>query len=52
MPVPFAQFKMAMVADDGVVEFKVDSWTEAFYFKQMGEQVKDQGFSIEVNEAA
>lgn len=52
-PVPLAQFKAAVVGavqNDGSykVEFTVDSYMEAFWYAQVGEQVKDQGFTVTV----
>lgn len=58
MSVPLAQFKLAVVGeyDDTrkchTVSFEVDNYQEAFYYKQVGEQIKDQGFVVTVQETA
>lgn len=55
-PVPLAQFKLAIVGEtqnDGSkkVEFTVDTYQEAFWYKTAGEQLKDQGFTVTVAES-
>lgn len=56
-PVPLAQFSVAMVGeeileDDVVVghkvEFDVDDYKEAFYYIEVGSQLKDEGFTVTV----
>ena len=53
-PVPLAQFKLAVVADDvdeegfPYVEFEVDDYKEAFYYKEVGNAIADQGFEVAV----
>lgn len=47
-PVPMAQFKVAMVGEDNKVTFEVDSYMEAFYYKQIGVALESQGFTVEV----
>lgn len=55
MSTPLAQFKLATQAqkvDDttGVREltFDVEDYKEAFYYLQLGEDMKEQGFAVEV----
>lgn len=50
-PVPLAQFKVAAVGTSGTVTFTVDTYMEAFWYTQAGIQLKDQGFTVEVEEA-
>ena len=53
-PVSLAQFKLAVVSDDQdeegnpYVEFDVEDYKEAFYYKEAGVQLADQGFAVEV----
>lgn len=47
-PVPLAQFKLAVVGKNNTVTFTVDDYKEAFYYMEMGEALKDQGFTVEV----
>ena len=53
-PVPLAQFKLAVVgkydkkAGGKVVEFRVPSYMEAFWYMQAGVSLADQGFAVEV----
>lgn len=58
-PVPLAQFKLAVVgkdvlSDDGKatgakqIEFKVDSYMEAFWYQQAGVALADQGFTVDI----
>lgn len=47
-PTPLAQFKLAVVGEDNEVTFDVDDYKEAFYYQQLGEQMKDQGFEVTV----
>ena len=50
MSAPLAQFKLAAVADEeGKVEFEVEDYQEAFYYKTLGVQLADQGFVVTVN---
>lgn len=57
-PVPLSQFKLAVVgADDKAsggkkVEFKVDTYMEAFWYNEAGKALADQGFEVTVTEAA
>lgn len=53
MDVPLAQFRLATVGEeqeDGSkkVEFDVETYREAFYYMELGVQLKDQGFTVEV----
>lgn len=53
MSVPLAQFRMAVVGeDDGnggkTRSFDVEDYKEAFYYMELGVQLKDQGFTVEV----
>ena len=50
-PVPLAQFKVAAVGTSGTATFTVDTYTEAFWYVQAGLALKDQGFTVEVEEA-
>lgn len=56
MSSPLAQFNLATVLEekgtlkDGV-EFTVEDYKEAFYYKTLGEQLKDQGFTVEVKKS-
>ena len=53
-PVPLAQFKLAMVStekdEEGnlYVEFDVEDYKEAFYYRQVGVALADQGFEVTV----
>lgn len=49
-PVPLAQFKLAVVGKDNTVTFKVDDYKEAFYYMDLGKQLADQGFVVEVTD--
>ena len=59
---PLAQFKLAMVGEDVLddndnvigkkVEFQVEDYKEAFYYKTLGAQMADQGFAVTVELAA
>lgn len=57
-PVPLAQFKLAMVSDKtdengySYVEITTDDYKEAFYYSQVGISLADQGFVVDVEEAA
>lgn len=62
-PVPLAQFKLAVVGtpiknEDGTevightVTFTTDDYKEAFYYKELGYSLKEQGFVITVTEAS
>ena len=61
MTTALAQFKLAMVGEDLLdddenvigkkVEFLVIDYKEAFYYKTLGVQLADQGFSVEVTPA-
>lgn len=53
MSSPLAQFKLAVVGEETEegghkVEFDVEDYKEAFYYMQLGEQMADQGFAVEV----
>lgn len=53
MSSPLAQFRLETVLEDGGdletgVTFEVDDYKEAFYYKTLGEQMKEQGFTVEV----
>lgn len=54
VPVPFPgpmhYFTFATQAEDGQVKFTVDSWKDAMYYKEIGADLKDQGFDITVIE--
>lgn len=53
-PVALAQFKVAVVSDKKddaghpYVEFEVSDYKEAFYYKEIGASIADQGFIVEV----
>jgi hypothetical protein len=56
-PVPLAQFKLAVVGgkdEDGnpnnTVTFTTEDSKEAFYYMQVGVQMADQGFVVEVTD--
>ena len=49
-PVPLAQFKCALIADDNTAEFTVDTYMEAFYYTEAGKALADQGFTVTVDE--
>lgn len=53
-PLPLAQFKVAVVGEDGEsgkeCEFTVDTYEEAFYYMEAGAALKDQGFTVTVTE--
>lgn len=46
--VPMAQFNLAVVGVNNEVSFDVDDYKEAFYYMQVGEAMKDQGFVVTV----
>ena len=48
-PVPLAQFKIAAVGGSPV-EFTVDTYQEAFWYMTAGVQLKEQGFTVTVDE--
>lgn len=56
-PVPLAQFKLAVVGEDDEetggkkVTFEVATYMEAFWYKQAGVALADQGFTVEVEES-
>lgn len=50
-PVPLAQFKLAIVGEDNKVEFSVEDYKEAFYYKEVGAALADQGFTVTVKNA-
>ena len=61
-PVPLAQFKLAVVGKPitgkggkevigHTVTFTTDDYKEAFYYKQVGAALADQGFTVKVDEA-
>lgn len=62
MSTALAQFKLAMVGEDLLddeenvigkkVEFQVEDYKEAFYYKTLGTQLADQGFEVEVTAAS
>ena len=45
-----AQFKLAMVGEEGTATFTVADYKEAFYYMQVGEALKEQGFTVTVEE--
>ena len=49
-PVPLAQFKLAVVGENNEVEFEVEDYKEAFYYKEIGVELADQGFVVTVVE--
>ena len=49
-PGPMHYFTFAVQAEDGKVEFTVDDWKDAMYYKEIGADLKDQGFEITVAE--
>lgn len=57
MSTPLAQFKMTTLAPanelTGVRElsFEVSDYKEVFYYKQLGEDMKDQGFEVTVTDS-
>lgn len=51
MPVPMAQFKMAAMAEDNKFVFEVEDYREAMYYAELGRQMADQGFDIQVKKA-
>lgn len=57
-PVPLAQFKLAVVGEDDEdtggkkVEFEVATYMEAFWYKQAGVALADQGFTVTVEDAS
>lgn len=52
--IPLAQFHLSVVKDglnekeQPYVTFDVDDFKEAFYFQEIGAQIIDQGFTVEV----
>lgn len=56
-PVPLAQFKLAVVGEDDEetggkkATFEVATYMEAFWYKQAGVALADQGFTVEVGES-
>lgn len=57
-PVPLAQFKLAVVGEDDTtsggkkVEFEVASYMEAFWYKQAGDALADQGFTVVITDTS
>lgn len=57
-PVPLAQFKLAIVGNYDeerkchTVTFGTDDYKEAFFYQQMGEALKEQGFVVTVQQGA
>lgn len=55
-PVPLTHFKLAVVGEDDKesggkkVEFEVATYMEAFWYKQAGVALADQGFTVEISE--
>ena len=49
-PVALAQFKLAVVGANNEVTFDVADYKEAFYYKTIGDQMADQGFTVTVGE--
>lgn len=53
-PVPLAQFKAAVIAAEAdeagnpKVSFEVEDYKEAFYYKEAGKAMADQGFEVTV----
>ena len=53
-PVPLAQFKMAAAAavngnaKEAKIDIEVEDYKEALYYQELGTQLADQGFEIEV----
>lgn len=47
-PSPLAQFKLAIVGEDNVVSFDVETYAEAFYYMDIGAQMASQGFVVTV----
>lgn len=58
LPVALAQFKVAVVADakdeNGFpfVEFDVEDYKEAFYYRSLGQELAEQGFEVAVAKKA
>ena len=55
-PVPLAQFKMAVITEPDetgmhTFTFTVDSYMEAYWYKEAGIALGDQGFVVNVEEA-
>lgn len=54
IPVPFpaavSAFRFSSMAEDGKVTLTVDSWKEAAFYKEVGEALAAQGFTVEVTE--
>lgn len=48
-PVALSQFKLAVVGEDNQVTFDVEDYKEAFFYKDMGVALKDQGFEVTVS---
>ena len=51
-PVALAQFMLAVVGEDNEVTLDVDDYKEAFYYKELGQSLADQGFTVEVSPKA
>lgn len=49
-PVPLAQFKVAALGTSGTLEITVETQTEALWYKQIGDQIADQGFEVTIAE--
>lgn len=49
-PVSLAQFKLAVVGKDNKVVFEARDYRDAFFYAQVGEQMKSQGFNVKVQE--
>jgi hypothetical protein len=49
-PIPLTQFRLAVVGEDNTVTFEVSDYKEAFYYKEVGAALKDQGFDVVVED--
>jgi len=50
LPVPFAQFKVAAMTALGLNTFSVDSFAEATWYVNAGQQLASQGFTVTVSD--
>lgn len=49
-PSAAGKFHLAVIGESNTVEFETADYKEAFYYKQIGAQLADQGFTVTVEE--
>ena len=51
-PSAVGKFHLAVIGKDNKVEFTVDDYKEAFYYKQLGDKLVTSGFTVTVAETS